>query len=65
MLAGRNAGHIPSTQTPQEQAMPVNTAIRSFQVSFPETEVSELRRRINRTGWPEHELVPDAASRRT
>src|SRR5262245_60823548 len=53
-----------STQTPQEQAMPDNTAIRLFQVSFPETDVIELRRRINMTRWPEHELVSDAASRR-
>src|SRR5262245_37357564 len=44
--------------------MPDNTAIRSFQVSFPETDVTELRRRINMTRWPEHELVSDAASRR-
>src|SRR5262245_34498709 len=51
-----------STQTPQEQAMPDNTAIRLFQVSFPETDVIELRRRINMTRWPEHELVSDAAS---
>ena len=44
--------------------MPDNTAIRSFQVSFPETDVTELRRRIKMTRWPEHELVSDAASRR-
>src|SRR5262249_28769153 len=54
----------PSTQTLQEQAMPDNTAIRSFQVSFPEADVTELRRRIRMTRWPEHELVSDAASRR-
>jgi hypothetical protein len=64
VLAGRDAGPIPFTQTPQEQAMPDNTAIRSFQVSFPETDVTELRRRIKMTRWPEHELVSDAASRR-
>jgi len=41
-----------------------NTAIRSFQVSFPESDVTELRRRINMTRWPEHELVSGDASRR-
>src|SRR5215510_8926394 len=44
--------------------MPDNAAIRSFQVSFPETDVTELRRRIKMTRWPEHELASDAASRR-
>jgi epoxide hydrolase-like protein len=41
-----------------------NTAIRSFQVSFPEGDVTELRRRIKMTRWPEHELVSGDASRR-
>ncbi len=44
--------------------MPDNTAIRSFQVNFPETDVTELRRRIKMTRWPVRELVSDAASRR-
>jgi len=44
--------------------MPDNTAIRSFQVSFPGTDVTELRRRIKMTRWPARELVSDAASRR-
>src|SRR5262249_26976896 len=43
--------------------MPDNTAIRPFQVNFPEAEVTELRRRIAATRWPERELVSDAASR--
>src|SRR5262245_35828400 len=54
----------PSTPTPQEPAMADNPAIRSFRVSFPETDVTELRRRIKTTRWPDHELVADAASRR-
>ena len=36
--------------------MPDNTAIRSFQVTFPDTDVAELRRRIKMTRWPDHEL---------
>jgi hypothetical protein len=35
-----------------QQAGSDNTAIREFQVSFPEAELTELRRRINATRWP-------------
>ncbi len=34
-------------------------AIRPFRVSVPEAELTELRRRINATKWPERETVPD------
>jgi pimeloyl-ACP methyl ester carboxylesterase len=34
-------------------------AIRPFQVNFPEAELTELRRRINATRWPERETVAD------
>src|SRR2546425_10451232 len=36
-------------------------AIRPFQANFPETELAELRRRINATKWPERETVTDAS----
>ena len=36
-----------------------NTAIRAFEVGFPESEVTELRRRVNATRWPERETVSD------
>src|SRR3981189_309789 len=36
-------------------------AIRPFQVNFPEAELTELRRRINATKWPERETVTDAS----
>jgi pimeloyl-ACP methyl ester carboxylesterase len=36
-----------------------NTAVRPFQVDFPEGELVELRRRINATRWPERETVTD------
>jgi pimeloyl-ACP methyl ester carboxylesterase len=36
-------------------------SIRPFQVNFPETELTELRRRINATRWPEREPVTDAS----
>src|SRR5690348_1667854 len=34
-------------------------AIRPFQVSFPDTELTELRRRVAATRWPERETVTD------
>ena len=41
-------------QTSTDQA-----AIRPFQVNFPDSELTELRRRINATRWPERETVAD------
>jgi pimeloyl-ACP methyl ester carboxylesterase len=35
------------------------TAIRPFQVGFSEAELTDLRRRINATRWPERETVTD------
>jgi pimeloyl-ACP methyl ester carboxylesterase len=35
------------------------TAIRPFQVNFPESELTELRRRISATQWPDRETVTD------
>jgi pimeloyl-ACP methyl ester carboxylesterase len=37
------------------------TAIRPFRVNVPEEELTELRRRINATRWPERETVNDAS----
>src|SRR6202049_2684906 len=46
------------TQRSSEQA----DAIRPFQkVNFPDSELAELRRRINATVWPERETVTDAS----
>jgi len=36
-----------------------STAIREFQIGFGESELSELRRRIDATRWPEQETVDD------
>jgi pimeloyl-ACP methyl ester carboxylesterase len=36
------------------------TAIRPFHVNVPEAELTELRRRIDATRWPDRETVPDA-----
>ena len=46
-----------ATQRSSEQAA---GAIRPFHVNVPETELVELRRRINATKWPEKETVTDA-----
>jgi hypothetical protein len=37
------------------------TAIRPFRVNVPEAELTEMRRRINATKWPERETVADAS----
>src|SRR6476659_8780666 len=47
-----------ATERSSERA---KTAIRPFQVNFPEAELTELRRRINATRWPERETVTDAS----
>jgi len=36
-----------------------NTSVRPFEINFPDEELSELRRRIEATRWPEKELVDD------
>src|SRR5512134_265492 len=41
------------------RAMSDKSAIRQFQVEFPEAELTELRRRIAATRWPTKELVKD------
>jgi len=45
----------------QSSAQQVNQqpAIRPFQVNVPEAELTELRKRINSTRWPEREIVKD------
>jgi pimeloyl-ACP methyl ester carboxylesterase len=37
-----------------------DTIIRPFQVGFPEAELTELRRPVNATRWPERETVTDS-----
>ena len=49
-----------ATQRGSEQADD-KTAIHPFHVNIPETELTELRRRINATKWPEREIVTDAS----
>ena len=37
------------------------TSLRPFHVNVPETELTELRRRIKATRWPERETVTDGS----
>jgi pimeloyl-ACP methyl ester carboxylesterase len=48
------AGAVPAPRTEVDL-----TAIRPFQVSVPDAELTELRRRIAATRWPSRELVAD------
>ena len=48
-----------ATQRSSEQGSD-ESAIRPFPVNVPEAELTELRRRINATKWPERETVTDA-----
>jgi pimeloyl-ACP methyl ester carboxylesterase len=43
----------------KEQAVGDTTALRSFEVSFPRSDLAELRRRVEATRWPERETVGD------
>src|ERR1700686_4227693 len=49
-----------ATQRRSEQADDKN-AIRPFHVNVAEADLTELRRRINATKWPERETVSDAS----
>src|SRR5262245_19217987 len=44
-----------------QQAGVNKTDIRQFHVSFPDSDLAELRRRINATRWPERETVNDSS----
>jgi pimeloyl-ACP methyl ester carboxylesterase len=49
------------TKTTGAQYATENIDIRPFHVNVPEAELTELRRRINATKWPERETVNDAS----
>src|SRR3954468_5543652 len=53
-------GSIPETVPDAGgQFGPSKAAVRPFHVSFPEEQLSDLRRRIKATKWPERETVAD------
>src|ERR1700722_6966578 len=47
------------TEGTQQTGSGDNTAVRPFQVGFPEAELTDLRRRIEATRGPERETVTD------
>jgi pimeloyl-ACP methyl ester carboxylesterase len=49
------------TATGAQQTARDTTAIRPFHIAVPEAELTELRRRINATIWPERETVTDSS----
>src|SRR6185295_11126919 len=54
----RSAEPMSATEAAAQTATD-KTAIRAFEVGFPEADLAELRRRINATRWPERETVDD------
>jgi hypothetical protein len=50
----------PGTATAVSKQVGGKTGIRPFRATFPEAELTELRRRVNATKWPDRETVPDA-----
>lgn len=51
---------MPQTSATQRDSDP-RTALRPFRVNVPESELTEMRRRITATKWPDRELVSDAS----
>jgi pimeloyl-ACP methyl ester carboxylesterase len=47
------------TEGTQQTGSSDNAAVRPFKVGFPETELTDLRRRVDATRWPERETVSD------
>src|SRR5205823_5232478 len=50
-----------SATQPASEEVNDKTAIRPFQFNFPDAELTDLRRRVNATKWPEREQVSDAS----
>ncbi len=49
------------SQTGAQRAASDKSAVRPFHVNVPEADLTELRRRINATKWPERETVTDVS----
>src|SRR5258708_6132720 len=55
---------LPATQTesvPKEKTMADNAAIRPFHFEAPQADLTDLRKRISATKWPDREQVTDAS----
>jgi pimeloyl-ACP methyl ester carboxylesterase len=62
-IKGASATSTNTTNATGASVVPTsgNSDIRPFKVNVPEAELTELRRRINATRWPERELVTDVS----
>ena len=56
---GVRAASVASVSLVPVAAKEPNTAVRSFRINVPETELAELRRRVLATRWPDKETVAD------
>jgi hypothetical protein len=56
----KDSGSKTSANKPASEAAD-KTAIRPFKVNVPQAELTDLRRRIRATRWPERETVTDAS----
>src|SRR3954453_21060746 len=61
MVAGAFVAHstISNAQMASSDTVISSEAIRPFQVHVPEAELTDLRRRILATKWPDREIVTD------
>jgi pimeloyl-ACP methyl ester carboxylesterase len=57
---GPNTRTAIASPAPQRDQAEDKNAIRPFQINVPEAELTELRKRINATRWPDRETVTDA-----
>jgi hypothetical protein len=51
----------PNESAPKEKAMADNAAIRPFHFEAPQADLTDLRKRISATKWPDREQVTDAS----
>ena len=58
---GLNTRTAVASLAPQREQVADKNAIRPFQVNVPEAELTEMRRRIKATRWPEKETVADTS----
>jgi hypothetical protein len=61
VFADEKSKTIQKEDTMTQSSATQQTTIRPFHVNVPEAELTELRRRINATRWPERETVTDAS----
>jgi pimeloyl-ACP methyl ester carboxylesterase len=52
---------VNTIKTSEDATATGDNAIRPFRINFPEEELTELRKRIEATRWPERETVTDAS----